>query len=70
MKDERKDNDRDGQSMRRVYWCTAASSWRVNLGKGQVKSFYVARSPANTYKDRVSETQQQAIEFLNASRPA
>lgn len=52
----------------RVFWCSAASSWRVSCGPGmKLKNFYVARSPADTYTERVRAAHAKAKEYLSVS---
>ena len=55
------------ENMSNVYWCTAASSWRVRFGKADINNFYVPRKPAGTYKERVAATKALAEEHATQS---
>jgi hypothetical protein len=57
-----KSQNHKNEHMSNVYWCSAASSWRVRFGKADIKNFYVPRKPAVTYKERVAATKALAEE--------
>jgi hypothetical protein len=59
---QEKSQNHKSEHLSNVYWCSAASSWRVRFGKADIKNFYVPRKPPETYKNRVAATKAFAEE--------
>ena len=62
-------HDATARAAKAPYWCSAASVWRVRYcespgSKPLVKSWYVARTPEESFGPRTAEAKAMAETFL------